>query len=264
MSIEEFEGKDISQSTDITDLAEVLRELNPDVEIKLGDVDTDPQARERIYSSKPVEELKLPKGFEYNEKNGITNKHNTETGAYMSAKVEGLEPIQSKDISQSTDITDLAEVLRELNPDVEIKLGDVNTDPQARERIYSSKPVEELKLPKGFEYNEKNGITNKHNTETGAYMSARVEGLEPTQSKDISQSTDITDLAGVLRELNPDVEIKLGDVNTDPQAGERIYSSKPVGELKLPQGFDYNEKNGITNKHNTETGAYMSVKVETL
>ncbi len=105
MSNEDFESRDISQSTDITDLAEVLRELNPDVEIKLGDVDTDPNARERIYSSKPVEELNLPEGFEYNEKNGITNKHNTETGAYMSARVEGLEPTQSKDISQSTDIT---------------------------------------------------------------------------------------------------------------------------------------------------------------
>ena len=75
-------------------------------------------------------------------------------------------------------ITELAEALRELNPDVDISLGEMGVDPGAERTIYSSKTVEELELPEGFYYNEKNGLTNKHNTETGQYISARVEKLD--------------------------------------------------------------------------------------
>jgi hypothetical protein len=75
-------------------------------------------------------------------------------------------------------ITELAELLRELNPDVDISLGEMGVDPGAEKTIYSSKAVEELELPEGFYYNEKNGLTNKHSTETGQYISARVEKLD--------------------------------------------------------------------------------------
>ncbi len=92
MSIEKgppFEGK--SEISKIEELAEALRELNPDVDISLGEMGEDPRAENTIYSSKSVEELKLPEGFYYNEKNGLTNKHNTETGQYIAAKVEELD-----------------------------------------------------------------------------------------------------------------------------------------------------------------------------
>ncbi len=83
------EDKDKSQSpeiTKITDLVEVLNELNPDVDINLGD-----SWGNKIYSSRPVEELNLPEGFYYNDKNGLTNKHNTETGQYIAARIEKLD-----------------------------------------------------------------------------------------------------------------------------------------------------------------------------
>ncbi len=75
-------------------------------------------------------------------------------------------------------ITELAEILRNLNPDVNISLGEVGEDPKAAETIYSSEPIEGLSLPEGFYCNEKNGLTNKHNTETGQYISVRVEKLD--------------------------------------------------------------------------------------
>ena len=83
------EGK--PEINSITALAEALRELNPDVDISLGEAGEDPRAQETIYSSKPVEELSLPEGFYYNEKNGLTNKHNTETGQYMAVEVVELD-----------------------------------------------------------------------------------------------------------------------------------------------------------------------------
>lgn len=56
-------------------------------------------------------------------------------------------------------------------------------------------------------------------------------------------------------ELNPEAEIE-----ADFDRGI-IYSSVSVQELNLPEWFYYNQKNGITNKHNTQSGIYGSVHV---
>ena len=41
-----------------------------------------------------------------------------------------------------------------------------------------------------------------------------------------------------------------------------IKTEFPIDKMKLPPGCYYNTKNGITNKGNTETGLYTSLKVE--
>ena len=58
-----------------------------------------------------------------------------------------------------------------------------------------------------------------------------------------------------IQELNPGVEVEV-----DFDRGI-IYSAVNVEELILPQWFYYNQKNGITNKHNTQSGVYGSVHV---
>lgn len=58
-----------------------------------------------------------------------------------------------------------------------------------------------------------------------------------------------------VRRLNPDVKIE-----TDPDRG-LIFSSVEIEDLVLPEWFYYNQKNGITNKHNTQSGIYGSVRV---
>ena len=84
------------------------------------------------------------------------------------------------------------------------------------------------------------------------------------QVKDVSQSTDLFEIAEVIQQLNPNVEIRVGNWQYDSMATQRFYSSVPVDQLVLPEGFYYNDKNGITNKHNTQTGAYCALEVEDL
>lgn len=54
--------------------------------------------------------------------------------------------------------------------------------------------------------------------------------------------------------LNPDVTFEWGEWET-------VFSSRPPAELELPIGFYYNTKNGVTNKHNTESGMYICLNV---
>ena len=58
-----------------------------------------------------------------------------------------------------------------------------------------------------------------------------------------------------VKRLNPNVQIE-----TDPDRWF-IFSSVCVEKLVLPEWFYYNQKNGITNKHNTKSGAYVSIIV---
>ena len=58
-----------------------------------------------------------------------------------------------------------------------------------------------------------------------------------------------------VKRLNPNVQIE-----TDPDRWF-IFSSVGVEKLVLPEWFYYNQKNGITNKHNTKSGAYVSIIV---
>lgn len=78
------------QITNIKQLADAIRKLNPGIEIKLGNPDIDSQAYSRIYSSVPVERLVLPNSFYHSSNNSITNKNNTKSGMYMSIEVQTL------------------------------------------------------------------------------------------------------------------------------------------------------------------------------
>ena len=60
-----------------------------------------------------------------------------------------------------------------------------------------------------------------------------------------------------LNDLNPGANITVDDANPNI-----LYSDIDANLLTLPNGWYYNNKNGITNKHNTETGMYQSYTVE--
>ena len=80
--------------------------------------------------------------------------------------------------------------------------------------------------------------------------------------KDVSQSTNIYEISEVLQLLNSNAEIRVTDINKTGLMN--VYSSVKAEYLNLPLGFYYNEKNGITNKHNTKNGQYVSIIVEDL
>ncbi len=98
--------------------------------------------------------------------------------------------------------------------------------------------------------------------EEAALKKALPPRLEETKAK--YEPADIFEVVRDIKKLNPDAEIKTGDVGIDSRAGERFFSSIPADKLVLPEGFYYNEKNGITNKHNTASGLYLAFDVEPL
>lgn len=161
--------------------------------------------------------------------------------------------------------------IRKLNPGVEIRIGDERFDREARSRIFSSVPMHQLKLPEGYYSNEKNGITNKHNAENGLYTQLSVESLDDMvvgltmPNVDVSknlESTDVREIAIALQKLNPGVTIKLINPSYENVLDKQIYCNVSAKELALPAPFDYDEKNGITNKHTSKTGLYTTINIE--
>lgn len=161
--------------------------------------------------------------------------------------------------------------IRKLNPGVEIRIGDERFDREARSRIFSSVPMNQLKLPEGYYSNEKNGITNKHNAENGLYTQLSVESLDDMvvgltmPNVDVSknlESTDVREIAIALQKLNPGVTIKLINPSYENVLDKQIYCNVSAKELALPAPFYYDEKNGITNKHTSKTGLYTTINIE--
>ena len=107
-----------------------------------------------------------------------------------------------------------------------------------------------------------NRLRSKIRFEVSPLNLSNTQTSSQQQVKDVSQSTDIYEIVEVIQQLNPDVEIRVADIADDPLATERFFSSVPMDQLILPEGFEANEKNGITNKHKTKSGNYISLKVE--
>ena len=61
------------------------------------------------------------------------------------------------------------------------------------------------------------------------------------------------ELVNLIRRLNPGVEIRVGDPTKDKDATSRIFSSEAGCNLRLPEGFEYNN-NGINNRHHNIMG----------
>ena len=111
------EEKSISESTNVSEIAQAIANINP--QIALGDPENDPECNSRIFSSVPVEELDLPEGFYYNEKNGVTNKHNTKSGAYCGFKVEDIKNADESKLlllSPENEVEEIEEVVEKRHP----------------------------------------------------------------------------------------------------------------------------------------------------
>lgn len=107
----------------------------------------------------------------------------------ITEEVEEIEEVEenSKNIKNSLDINEIFNEISKLNPSVNMEYDSIN-----EKLILLGVKPEELKLPEGFYYNEKNGITNKHNTESGEYIAFGVEVLndENTNQNSNSKSTE--------------------------------------------------------------------------
>ena len=57
-----------------------------------------------------------------------------------------------------------------------------------------------------------------------------------------------------LKALNPAVKFDVHDYSVSPVI--IIFGTAPATELSFPDGYYWNEKNGVTDKHNTDSGLY--------
>lgn len=60
-------------------------------------------------------------------------------------------------------------------------------------------------------------------------------------------------MAKELERLNPHVQFDVCELKS---LEWQVFGTIPGERLALPDGYYYNDKNGITNKHNTATGLY--------
>ena len=162
-----------------------------------------------------------------------------------------------KDVSQSTNLYEIAEVIQQLNPNAEIRVADMGLDSMATQRFYSSVPVDQLVLPEGFYYNDKNGITNKHNTQTGMYCALEVEDLSKADErtlmpkkpkvKDVSQSTNLYEIAEEVEVKPEEIMPSTPSLNNDLDYSfmDRVSSGKVSDKLMGEIKDTINEKEAI-------------------
>lgn len=242
--------------------------LNPNVEFNMDNPAKVSNPYEQIYCSVDPSKLVLPNGFYYNEKNGITNKHNTASGEYISIKVNFLQNSVSSVVkndhknNKEKDIVDneeLIQKLAELNPSVEFKIENPYLVSNPYEEVFCSVNLSQLVLPKGFYvregHNGEIGITNKHRTQSGTYtilgvrplkeFSVNVNPLEqvehPISAQDywndnVRQSAqennedyDFYSFLRKLKELNPWLKLDVSNPQLVSDAQETIYFTRPQG-----------------------------------
>lgn len=73
------------------------------------------------------------------------------------------------------------------------------------------------------------------------------------------ENIGINEMKKELIKRNPSAKFDVRDYTVSPVI--IIYGNIPGENLSLPEGYYYNQKNGITNKHNT-SGIYESFSYE--
>ena len=212
--------------------------------------------KDTLVANVPLKYLERPDNYSFGVNTIINKQDNTVTKIEL-GKLEYVD-----------NVIDLAHEIQRLNPKTEIEL---ERQPNGEYKIQSNKLPEELKLPENFYFNFKNGITNKHQSPTGIYIANDID-LKPL--KEIKNNYDIF---YELRRLNPTVPIGFGCPNfTDQPYDKKLYyqygisvdqcelimpDNIDMSKLNYPEGFYYNEKNGVTNKHNSKDITYKCLDV---
>ena len=146
------------------------------------------------------------------------------------------EPAPEPEYADITDVHVLVDELRKLNPGVEI-------EPEFEfNRVFSSVPGDQLVLPKGFEYNDKNGLTNKHHTRTGAYVTLRVDDIALKRAAEQqAQQNRAADVGGDnVPTLDPE-DGALDNGGQQPQQQQPVPT--PQTRVNMPE--DEEEKKGL-------------------
>ena len=209
------------------------------------------ELKEEKLENKESEEVDIPEEIEAINEEEVEDLSKADERTLMPKKPK------VKDVSQSTNLYEIAEVIQQLNPNAEIRVADMGLDSMATQRFYSSVPVDQLVLPEGFYYNDKNGITNKHNTQTGMYCALEVEDLSKADErtlmpkkpkvKDVSQSTNLYEIAEEVEVKPEEIMPSTPSLNNDLDYSfmDRVSSGKVSDKLMGEIKDTINEKEAI-------------------
>jgi len=148
---------------------------------------------------------------------------------------------KAKNSNPSDDKT-ILKALQTLNPDVDLSL---NMKPvnEVRHTIVTSEHASKLILPNGFYYNDKNGITNKHNTQSGLYIKFRVENPK-TETKQAKQDAPKQRVVQEVKNAEPAPKKSQGTASKASSKSETVTAEKQE---------DKTEKKAETKKAETKT-----------
>ena len=154
--------------------------------------------------------------------------------------------------SSINNVMDLIKEISKLNPTVKFNLSNNNT---IQPTLESVEDVNNLILPQGFTYNDKNGINNKHNTSTGNYITLDYKQVKPVK-KQTNNTNNIGGNIMTIKELREEIEklnptVKFRFYGEDIVSDCVLTSKENPSKLVLPQGFTYDKKIGIVNADNT-------------
>lgn len=205
------------------------------------------QNDDAIIANIPLNKLEKPDNYIF----GVNKIINKDTKEVIKVQLGKLDKIK--------DNLDLVHELKRLNPSVSFELNKSSNE----YKIISTELPENLNLPENFEYNFQNGITNRNNA-TSEILSEHLD-LKPR-----TEINNYNDIYYELRRLNPTVEFQF----QDPRLIKKLNPNLPINDyylgvdknldmskLNFPNEYYYNEKNGVTNKHKSESGLYLALDV---
>ncbi|MBR3898443.1 MAG: hypothetical protein IKJ43_04115 [Bacilli bacterium] len=156
---------------------------------------------------------------------------------------------EENDISQATNVREIVAEIMKLNPDTKITLTEEGTLTKEGffNEILIDKPVEDLILPEGFEYNDKDGITNKHNAKNGIYTSIHVKDMtkEKEESKEEEVQADKPKQEASEKPAADEIPIfepKVEEKQEEPKVEEKQESEEPKKEEKTEEKIEQKEK----------------------
>lgn len=141
--------------------------------------------------------------------------------------------------NQSLNVFEIAEEIQRLNLDVDVRVKIENGEPI----LYFDKPMEGIILPDGFEYNEKDGITNKHTT-SDAYISINVRAAEKENPKIVTAKAVETQIDENIETKRKEEDSKLEESSSEeeiskleePSSEEEI--KKDINDLTTFTSYD--------------------------
>lgn len=149
---------------------------------------------------------------------------------------------KAKNSNPSDDKT-MLKALQTLNPDVDLSLNMKTEIDGYRHNIVTSEHASKLILPNGFYYNDKNGITNKHNTQSGLYTMFGVENPK-TETKQTKQDAPKQRVVQEVKNAEPAPKKSQGTASKASSKSETVTAEKQE---------DKTEKKAETKKAETKT-----------